>query len=42
MTKVGRQPMSVPRAPPMKNALMPDTARAEPSEPIAVACWGPR
>lgn len=34
----GRHPTSVPRVPPMRNALIPDNARAEPSDPIAVAC----
>jgi hypothetical protein len=40
--KTGRQPTRVPRVPPTRKALMPDRARAEPSEPIAVACWSPR
>ena len=37
----GRQPTRVPRVPPMRNALTPARARADPSEPIAVACWSP-
>ena len=37
----GRQPMNVPRTPPMMNASTPAAARAEPSAPTAVACWRP-
>ena len=38
-TKTCRQPTRVASVPPMRNALTPASARADPSEPIAVACW---
>lgn len=37
----GRHPTRVPSAPPMKNAETPEMARAEPRDPMAVACWSP-
>ena len=40
--KTGRQPTSVPSVPPMRKALTPEIARADPSAPIAVACCVPR
>lgn len=42
MKNSGRQPTSVPSVPPMRKALTPEMARAEPMAPIAVACWDPR
>jgi hypothetical protein len=38
----GRQPTNVPSTPPSRKAATPASARAEPSDPIAVACWSPR
>jgi hypothetical protein len=37
----GRQPMNVPSRPPIRNAVTPAAARAEPSAPTAVACCRP-
>ena len=42
ITNTGRQPTRVPSVPPMRKALTPDSARADPSEPTAVACCAPR
>lgn len=42
ITNIGRHPTSVPSVPPMRNAVTPEIARAEPIAPIAVACCVPR
>jgi hypothetical protein len=42
MANAGRQPMKVPKMPPIRNAATPAPARAEPSAPNAVACCRPR
>ena len=38
MTNTSRQPTRVASVPPIRNALTPAKARAEPSDPMAVAC----
>ena len=42
MMKIGRHPTKVPRVPPMRKALIPEKARADPREPTAAACCAPR
>jgi hypothetical protein len=42
MANTGRQPTRVPSAPPIRNADSPEKALADPSDPIAVACWASR